>query len=149
MVQLDNPRFRARLLVAVLVAFGLWPPTHFILFKVVDIDPWKLGGLAMYCTRFRVSMLLWDVSGNTPRELSRVSPRMDEMASQFRETRVVLGKFAKPSSIACQALYENPSISLIKVQVGTTKFHFNSTLMTTDWFSYTYSREGLPRICGT
>lgn len=118
----------------------VWQVIHFGLYKTALINPWKLGGLAMYCTPFRVTVSLWDETEGLPRELGAISPALQNVAQAYRLRRGLLGIFAQPDKIAGQFFRERLKSRRLLVRVGVTTLSPDGMLETA-WSDYHYARS--------
>ena len=92
-----------------LLFFALWPAAHFALVRSYDIDPWKLGGWAMYSVpgpmkTVRVVGIKQD--GELERlDFWRHTAEEQLLVDRFRELRRALGELRSPQRLA-QGMFE-------------------------------------------
>lgn len=97
------------LVAGVIVALALWPIAHHVLYRSYDTDPWKLYGLAMYCTpRPDVRVSLTAHSGQEEQEIpSRaLSPELRTRVEEFARRRRVLGRLESPRDLAMAVMHD-------------------------------------------
>ena len=91
---------KRRLVLWFLVCLAAWPLAHRFLVASFEIDPWRLGGWAMYCTpKLRVEVGLVPERAGRPIELD-LPPSLREEANRFAARRAVLGRFVNPALLA-------------------------------------------------
>lgn len=95
---------KRRLVLGLLVFIATWPLAHRFLVASLHVDPWRLGGWAMYCTpKLQVEVALVPEREGRPIELELPS-ELRESANRFAARRAVLGRFVRPASLAREAL---------------------------------------------
>jgi hypothetical protein len=106
-------------LAALLLVVALWPLAHRALVAAYDVNPWKLGGFAMYTT-YRT----WQVGlfRGADGRLEAIDQNALPFAARraildFRARRSALGRFAKPAPMARAVLAARPDLDAIVVVV--------------------------------
>jgi hypothetical protein len=97
---------KRRIVIAFLALFAVWPAAHRALVAAFDVNPWKLGGWAMYVRpHFPPELRLYVLRGGNEREIARLTPWERTLADELVERRFVLGELASPDPLA-RALLE-------------------------------------------
>lgn len=112
-------RPRAWPFAAVVIAVALWPLCHRVLVREYAIDPWKLGGFAMYAS-YQTSLAV--VFEPTPQGLrlvdeSRLDRRSQRALGEFRSRRSALGALVTPDAVAAAIHAGQPGLSRLVVVV--------------------------------
>lgn len=113
-------RWKARCVLALLVASTLWPLAHHALAQAFDWNPWKWFGWAMYTTPARrVRAEAWTPEGR-PLNLAGVPPAAAERAlAAYREwsnRRIELGGSAAPDAFAEALFAAYPEVAAFEVR---------------------------------
>jgi len=97
---------RAPLFAAIVVIVALWPFVHRGLVLSHDIDPWRLGGFAMYTTYQRTIVGFFEVTGAGLRVVQEgeLPEPVREVLTRFRIRRSALGTWESPDE-AVRALH--------------------------------------------
>jgi hypothetical protein len=110
---MNRPSRKARALAVFVVAFALWPLMQRGLVWTYDVNPWKLGGWAMYSAPvLRTDLLIVGAEGDTavrvdPRRLSEDTRHAYD--NYFYYTRH-LGRLVDGDELARGVLQDAPSL---------------------------------------
>ena len=111
-------------IVALLAAVALWPLAHRALVARYGIDPWKLGGFAMYATPnlpVLVAAVGTIASGGTIRIEETTLPvwvRRD--LDRFRVERAALGTLRDPEDVGRMLLAARPDVASVGILIQRT-----------------------------
>jgi hypothetical protein len=132
--------------VAALLAFvAIWPIAHRALVARYEIDPWKLGGFAMYATPTLPVLLGVLVEGEgegagrlVPLDESSLPLAARARLDRFRVERVALGRLREPRDAARAILAARPDLHGLVVLVQRTTLDPRSarTVASTQRFVY-------------
>jgi hypothetical protein len=110
---------KRRIVVAGLVLFALWPAVHRALVAAFDVNPWKLGGWAMYTRpHFPPELRLYVLRGDGEREIARLTPWERTLADELAERRYTIGELASPDALA-RALLERTRGDGVAIELRT------------------------------
>ncbi len=116
-----EPALRARRVgvLAVLALVALWPLAHRAIVARYDVNPWKLGGFAMYTTYRTWQVGLFDAKG---KQLRPIDPRSLPVSARqaildFRAQRSAIGTFARPTAMARAVFDARPDLDRMLVVV--------------------------------
>jgi len=139
---------KRRLVLAFLVFIAVWPLAHRLLVAAVEIDPWRLGGWAMYCTpKLRVEVALVPERAGRPIDLDLPRP-IREAANRFAERRAALGRFMDPSELAREALGRLDADSVVvTIQRDRLDPQTNRIVGKREYFRYSLDERG--RVTGS
>lgn len=131
-----------RVLLLLLLA---WGPLHFVLVRGADLNPWKLGGMAMYTTRIApafVQALDWAVEG-TP-EISLTDDEL-RMLHLWLWKASFLGRLARPDDLAGQILDARPTTHEMALRFETHVLRGDTSRMqrVEHWFIYRRKARGV------
>lgn len=117
-------RAKRRVVGVGLVLFTLWPLAHRVLVAAWDVDPWKLGGWAMYVRpRFAPGVEVRPLPGpGMPRNRDAAfvfSAEDAELVDAFAQRRLTLGELAPPDDLAAALLDAHPELPGVIVRVRT------------------------------
>lgn len=134
-----------RTFTTILVVLLCWPFAHFALARAVGLDPWKLFGLAMYSSRYRLEVQLWDESRQPAVLLEQpgLNPETQEAIQDLRSWRRGLGTIASVDPFARDILSANPGIERLEVRLGVQRFDVETSKLRTTWTSYRYETHAL------
>ena len=138
---------KRRLVLVFLLSLAVWPLVHRALAVSFEIDPWRLGGWAMYCTpKLRVEVALVPERAGRPIELDLPQPLRNE-AKRFAERRAAVGRFANPAGLAQEALDRLDAESIvITIQRDRLDTGTNRVAGTREYFRYSLDAAG--RVSG-
>ena len=133
---------KRRLVLVFLVCLAAWPLAHRFLAASFEIDPWRLGGWAMYCTpKLKVEVGLVPERAGLPVELDLPLPLREE-ANRFAERRAVLGRFVSPAGLARDALARLEADSVVvTIQRDRLDPQTNRIVGTREYFRYSMDEE--------
>ncbi|MCG8587830.1 MAG: hypothetical protein MJE66_00920 [Proteobacteria bacterium] len=126
-------RRRQHAVFACLAAVALWPLVQHALARQYHLNPWKLGGFAMYTVPVPpVAVHVLEVEGN---ELSLLDPTAWSAAArsryvEFQRRRHAIGQWALPRALVSQLERERPAgdgfvivIQRFELDSETARFH--------------------------
>ncbi len=138
---------KRRLVLGFLVFAVLWPPAHRVLVATSEIDPWRLGGWAMYCTpKLRVEVALVPEKRGRPVDVE-LPASLREAANRFTERRAVLGRFVSPAVLAREALEQLEADSVV-VMIQRNRLDPATSRIAGTREYFRYSRDDAGRING-
>jgi hypothetical protein len=113
-------RVKRTFVLALLIAFTLWPAVHLTLVRVYGVNPWKLGGWGMYAVpqlqpSVRVFGLTADEVGVY--ELRMMPSGLQPAIERFLGRRRALGDLASPDVLAAELLGHYRGIDGVRLQV--------------------------------
>lgn len=134
---------RRTVLLLVIALAGLWPFAHAAVVARYDVDPWKLGGWAMY-TRpsppLLVALFTKVGGGFQPiPESSLPRPALAELES-FRRERHALGKLREPRKLGIRTLEGRSDLSSVIVVVQKARLDNDTATMHLDRVVFEYDR---------
>lgn len=109
---------RARFVVALVAVVVVWPLLHRAIVAAYDVNPWKLGGFAMYTTATPpVLTVAFEPrgEGGVPIDRRELPAYVQQTLLAFEKRRHVLGNLARPDDFASQVLQARPDLSLIHI----------------------------------
>lgn len=115
-----TPARSSRLTVAALALLALWPLAQHLLARTYQINPWKLGGFAMYTAPAPPLEIGWiAVGANGP---ERIEPdalprRVVLELREFEARRHTLGQLASPEPAAMRLLSVLPESEAVMVVI--------------------------------
>lgn len=139
---------KQRLVVCGLALLALWPLAQRALVVRFDVDPWKLGGFAMYCApRPRVEIGLFDATDGDPVPIppARLTASVREAVREFRARRILLGRLASYQPLARALLDARPEIERLRIEVTRIVLDRASARVASETIGYSASRGGSER----
>jgi hypothetical protein len=129
----------------VVLLVALWPLVHRVLVARFDVNPWKLGGFAMYATP--APPLVVAVFGLRDGKLVRVTPQTLPLAQRdalrrFEIERHALGELRRPDALAREILAADASLDQLSVVVQRTTLDRASARLASERMQYSYDRDG-------
>jgi hypothetical protein len=113
---------KRRLVIALLVAFAIWPAVHRALVAAFDVNPWKLAGWAMYARpHFPPELRLYVLREGALRPLARLTPWEQTLADELVERRYTLGALASSDALS-RALLERTRGDGVVIELRTRFF---------------------------
>jgi hypothetical protein len=110
---------KRRVVVVFLIAFGLWPAVHRALVAAFDVNPWKLGGWAMYARpHFPPELRLYVLRGEGEGRIARLTPWEQTLADELVERRYTVGELASSDALA-RALLERTRGDGVAIELRT------------------------------
>lgn len=137
---------RARFIVLVVVFVAVWPLVHRGLVSAYDVNPWKLGGFAMYTTATPpVLVVAFEPrgEGGIPLDRRRFPAHVEQSLQRFEARRHVLGNLARPDELAAQLLHSRPDLDRVVVLVQRMVLAPSTARMSARTMHYTYDGDGL------
>ena len=134
---------RRRVGIAILMWVALWPLAHRALVAAYDINPWKLGGWAMYTTvRPPVLVVLFTKNGDAfvPVARAGLSRSTRDALTTFQAERHALGKLRQPRDVARRVLEDRRELSSIVIVVQTPTLDRRTARITARRDVYEYDR---------
>jgi hypothetical protein len=132
------------LAIAVLVFVAVWPFVHRVLVAKYDINPWKLGGFAMYTTPTPpIQVVLFHKVGASlapidERELPRPVRRQ---ADAFRTLRHARGRLRRPDALGAAVLEARPDLDWVVIAVQRMRLDRKTARMTSTREQFVYERS--------
>ncbi len=100
---------KRRVVVAGVVLFALWPAVHRGLVAAFEMNPWKLGGWAMYARpHFPAEIRLLRIRAGEEIPVTDLTPLEHALAGDFVERRYSIGRLASPERLAREVLARAP-----------------------------------------
>lgn len=110
---------KRRVVIAFLALFAAWPAAHRALVAAFDVNPWKLGGWAMYARpHFPPELRMYVLRGDAEREIARLTPWEQTLAGELVERRYTIGSLASPDPLA-RALLERTRGDGVAIELRT------------------------------
>jgi hypothetical protein len=133
---------RARAIAAIVALVALWPLVHRVLVVELDVNPWKLGGFAMYTTpRPPLLVVLFTRQGEhlAPIDERTLPTHVRRQLHSFRARRHALGKRVQPDELARALFDARPRLEGLLVVVQNMRLDRETARMisTKDHFAYT------------
>jgi hypothetical protein len=132
------------IVIAVLAFVASWPLVQRGLVAGYGIDPWKLGGFAMYAAPsppLLVVLVDPDRAGTAIDERTLSAP-LRRALDRFRIERHALGRLREPRALAAAVLAERPDLAALVVVVQTARLDVRTARMTTSRDAYAYGPDG-------
>jgi hypothetical protein len=134
-----------RAIVVGIVAWAaLWPFAHRALVGAFGVNPWKLGGWAMYTTATPpvLALVLVPAEGKlTALAESELAPGERAALRRFRAERHALGLLREPDDVARAVFAERPELRFVTVQVQQTRLDPETARMRATRWPYIYERR--------
>ncbi|MEW6272925.1 MAG: hypothetical protein AB1689_26920 [Thermodesulfobacteriota bacterium] len=135
--------WKARVALAVVALTALWPLCHRALVAGLDVNPWKLGGFAMYTTA--TPPLLVGVFGEREGRLAAIEPGtlpvdVRTLLRRFEQERHALGALRSPDDVARRVLTARPELDRVVVVVQRMALDPDTARMTARRRQYAYRR---------
>lgn len=133
--------FKRYVVIAILGLAGLWPLAHRALVPVLEFNPWRLGGWAMYATPSPpVLALLFSPRDGALTPMLDLAAPVAQALDAFRSRRHALGKHVIPNEVAQVAFSHEASLEGVVVVVQTIKLDHETALTTSSKAYYWYDR---------
>jgi hypothetical protein len=135
---------KRRIVIAVLALVAVWPLAQRGLVERFGIDPWKLGGFAMYAAPTPpIQVVLVDpASPESALDERMLSAPLRRALDRFRIERHALGGLREPRALAASVLEERADLGAVVVMVQTARLDPETAQITTSRVAYAYGREG-------
>lgn len=124
----------------------VWPLVHRGIVAAYDVNPWKLGGWAMYTTPMPpVLTVAFEPrgAGGTPIDRTMLPVYAQQALQRFEIRRHVLGNLHRPDEFAGHVLRARPDLPEVVVLVQRMVLDPKSARMVARTMHYTYDRKGL------
>lgn len=142
-----EPRgWKQTVIVVVLVFVAVWPFVHRALVAAYDINPWKLGGWAMYATPtppVLAAIFQPMGKGGIPIPREKLPENVGVALDRFVMERHALGDFRRPDEVAALVLESQGDLDEVVVMVQRMILDPETALMTSRKATYRYDRTGL------
>jgi hypothetical protein len=139
--------FKRKIVIAALLALGVWPAVHRVLIPRLDLNPWKWFGWSMYCVPPTV-IKVYTFSGASGRELpfGELSPgeqaALRRVYDVFGKQRVEWGRWVRPDGFARALFDAYPGEDHIEIVVQRLRLNRQSALFSEERRdSYRYDRQ--------
>ncbi|MCH2170599.1 hypothetical protein MK489_07425 [Myxococcota bacterium] len=135
---------RNHVLIAGLTAFTLWPLVHMAAVAQWDINPWKLGGWAMYSVpvpRVEVSLQASAGPDETWGAVDRLPGPVGEELERFWRLRRSLGSLSRPNRLAERFFEHIPHATQLRVNVITLRIDPQTAMMKEEHIGFTFARD--------
>ena len=141
----DAAPWRSRALAGLLLFVALWPILHRVLVARYELNPWRLGGFAMYSTYVKTIVALAEPTEGGLRPLAEASLDPESLAvlERFRQDRSVLGRLRPPHDVARAVFRERPELRRLVVVVQRLALDPESARMVSGRRSIHYDRDVL------
>ena len=116
---MSGVRSRAPSFAAIVALVALWPLAHRGLVAAYEIDPWKLGGFAMYTT-YQTSLVVFfraGPDGLRPIDETALPAPVRAELERFRARRSALGTWVAPDAAARALHAVRPELASLVVVV--------------------------------
>ena len=140
------PRWRRAVATAVVASAALWPLVHRGVVARFDVNPWKLGGLAMYAAV--TPPVLVGLFEARPGGYRVIDPRplplwVRQRLEGFERERHALGDLRRPDDLARAVLEARPDLAELSLLVQRMRLDPSSAAMVSRKVRYRYDRAGL------
>lgn len=138
--------WQVRVILAVVGFVAIWPLLHRGIVAAYDVNPWKLGGFAMYTTPTPpVLAVAFEPRGDDGVPIRNENlPLVAQLAHRdFEGRRWVLGELHRPDGFAREVLRARPELGEVIVLVQRMVLDPSSARMESRTVHYTYDRNGL------
>jgi hypothetical protein len=137
---------KRNLVVALLAFAALWPLVQRGLVARFAIDPWKLGGFAMYTTPslpILMALLVPEAGRLVPLDEATLPPETRLALERFRRERLALGRLRSPDDAARAVLAARPDLPAVVVWVQRTTLDPRSARTRASTERHSYDRSML------
>jgi hypothetical protein len=134
---------KRRLAIGILVWVAAWPLGHRALVAAYDVNPWKLGGFAMYATAIPpIQVVAFEKAGDRlePLDEHQLAPDAQRALLRFRIGRHALGRLRRPDDLGEALLRARPDLAWVLVAVQRMSLDAESARMTSTRQQYVYER---------
>ena len=111
---------KRRALLGLLLLISVWPLVHRGLVMRFEMNPWKLGGFAMYATvvpPLQVIVFQRTDEGVVPLDEKLLPPAVRERLARFRIERHALGQLRSPDDVGRAIQAARPELDWIVITV--------------------------------
>lgn len=134
---------KRRLAVAVLAAYLVWGGVHRWLVQRFDVNPWKLGGMAMYATAApKITIGFYrEVDGRL--EPLRITSRAEDQPLFLRyfEHRRHAGLLLRPDALARRIFAERSEVDTLAIVVTRLELDAETATIVASRRGYRYQRD--------
>lgn len=137
--------WRERVAVAAIAFVAFWPLVHRGLVAAYDVNPWKLGGWAMYTAATPpVLVVAFEPrgEGGVPIDRTRLPVYAQQALQRFELRRHVLGNLHRPDEFAAHLLRARSDLPEVVILVQRMVLDPETARMTARTMHYTYDRAG-------
>ncbi len=137
--------WRERMALAAIAFVALWPLVHRGLVAAYDVNPWKLGGWAMYTAATPpVLVVAFEPrgQGGVPIDRTKLPVYAQQALQRFELRRHVLGNLHRPDEFAAHVLRARSDLSEVVILVQRMVLDPETARMTARTMHYTYDRAG-------
>lgn len=139
---------RRAIAIGVLAWVALWPFAHRVLVAVYDVNPWKLGGFAMYTSATPpvqvVAFARGAAGGLQPVDERALPAQARGRLRAFRIERHALGELRSPDDVGRALLDALPNEPWVIVAVQRMRLDPHSARLTSTRAQYPYERDPNP-----
>lgn len=143
---MSGASWRARFVLSVVAFVAVWPLLHRGVVAAYDVNPWKLGGFAMY-TAVTPPVLVVAFEprgeGGVPIDRRDLPAYAQQTLQRFEMRRHILGNLVRPDEFAAQVLQARSALSQVVILVQRMVLEPSTARMATNTMHYVYDREGL------
>jgi hypothetical protein len=130
---------------AVVLLVAVWPLGHRLLVAFAAVNPWKLGGFAMYAAP--APPLVIALYGLRDGQLARIDPatlplQLRASLQRFEVARHALGELRRPDALATEILAATPAVSQLSIVVQRTVLRPDDARLAVERMQYSYDRSG-------
>jgi hypothetical protein len=132
------------MLLGLLLFVAIWPLLHRGLVAEFQLNPWKLGGFAMYATAtppLRVTVFRNTSDGVAPLDERRLPAAIREELMRFRIRRHALGRLHSADDVGRSILAALPEIDWIVVSIQRMTIDPETARMRSSRNRYRYSKD--------
>lgn len=139
------PPWKPAVAIAVVLLAAIWPLCHRLLVASAAINPWKLGGFAMYAAP--APPLVIALYGLRDGQLARIDPaalplQVRASLQRFEIARHALGELRRPDALAREVLAATPAVSQLSIVVQRTALRPDDARLAVERMQYSYDRSG-------
>jgi len=135
---------RVRVAASVVLVTMLWPFGHYFLSVRYDVNPWKLWGMAMYCTTHETTLHFTyrgDDGEIRPLALDSLGPELRARALQHYRRRATLGRLYPLDGLAREILAARPDVDELIMKSGVKRLDAASGRFARSERMHRYARE--------
>jgi len=139
------PVWKARAVAVLVGLLAVWPLCHRALAAWLGVNPWKLGGFAMYTTATPPLVVdVFGLQGGRVVVLDEASLGTPARAAleRFARERHALGELRRPDDLAALVLASRPELAQVAVLVRRYALDPATALMVEERTQHTYDRDG-------
>lgn len=131
--------------IAIVLLVAIWPLCHRLLVAFAAINPWKLGGFAMYAAPAPpLVVALYTLRDG---QLARIDPaalpvQVRASLQRFEIERHALGELRRPDGLATEVLAATPAMRQLSIVVQRTVLEPDDARLAVERMQYSYDRSG-------